>query len=63
MDIKIYATVCIFKPNLPLSKILSSQLTALSLAQLPGYYSMGYTDLYGGWHQAGLNPGPYGLVV
>ena len=34
-----------FKPKLPLLRILSPQVTALGLAQFPGYNSMGYTDL------------------
>ena len=43
--------------NLPLSRILSPQVTALCPAQFPGYNSMGYTDLYRRVASVGIEPG------
>ena len=54
-----------FKPYLPLSRILSPQLTALGSAQFPGLTAWpGATrTCSGGWHLWRSNPGPYGLVA
>ena len=53
----------IFMPNLPLSRILSPQATALGSAQLESIPVTPWATqtCSGGWHLVGSNPGPCGL--
>ena len=48
---------CAFEPGFPVSRILSSQVTARGSARFPGHDSVGCTDLHRRVASAGIEPG------